>query len=113
MEARFAIALARLREKRGLTQQQLAQAAGLRQPMLARYERGHEVNAFNGFSIGKGHLADAKAAINDPRAATNGARAVMQPLEEPLEHNGSKGCGSGDQSQRGELLAKIKASKDA
>jgi len=82
-------------------------------PKPARYERGHEVNAFNGFSIGKGHLAEAKAAINNPRAATNGARPVMRPREEPLEHNGSKGCGSGDQSQRGELLAKIKASKDA
>lgn len=39
-ETRFAIELARLREQRGLTQQQLAQAAGIGQPMLARYERG-------------------------------------------------------------------------
>ena len=38
--ARFAIALAMLREKQGLTQQQLAEAAGLKQPMLARYENG-------------------------------------------------------------------------
>jgi transcriptional regulator with XRE-family HTH domain len=40
METRFAIALAMLREKQGMTQQQLAEAAGLSQPMLARYENG-------------------------------------------------------------------------
>ena len=39
-EVQFAIGLARLREKRGLTQIALAEAAGIRQPMLARYERG-------------------------------------------------------------------------
>ena len=33
--------------------------------------------AFNGVSIGKGHLAEAKAAINSPRAAMNGAQAVF------------------------------------
>jgi len=58
------------------------------------YARGHEVNAFNGVSIGKGHLAEAKAAINS--SATNG--------------NGS--CGSGDTSQRDDLLAKIAAKRD-
>ena len=40
METRFAIALAMLREERGLTQQQLADSSGLSQPMLARYEKG-------------------------------------------------------------------------
>jgi len=43
------------------------------------------VNAFNGVSIGKGHLAQARAAIN-----VNGG-----------------GCGSGDTAQRDQLLAKI------
>ena len=33
-------------------------------PRPARYERGWEVQAFNGFSIGKGHLAPAKAALH-------------------------------------------------
>ncbi|HEY3913489.1 MAG TPA: adenosyl-hopene transferase HpnH, partial [Verrucomicrobiae bacterium] len=51
------------------------------------YYAGKSVNAFNGFSIGKGHLAEAKAAINSP-APTGG-------------------CSSGDASQRDELLAKI------
>ena len=49
------------------------------------YYAGKSVNAFNGFSIGKGHLAEAKAAINTPAAS----------------------CGTGDSSQREELLAKI------
>jgi MoaA/NifB/PqqE/SkfB family radical SAM enzyme len=49
------------------------------------YFEGRTVNAFNGFSIGKGHLAEAKAAINTPAG----------------------GCGSGDASQREELLARI------
>jgi hypothetical protein len=49
------------------------------------YYAGRSVNAFNGVSIGKGHLAEAKAAIN----------------------SGSGGCGSGDTAQRDQLLAKI------
>lgn len=40
METRFAVALAMLREERGLTQQEVADKAGLKQPMLARYENG-------------------------------------------------------------------------
>jgi len=53
------------------------------------YYEGRSVNAFNGFSIGKGHLAEAKAAIN---AAAGG-------------------CGAGESSQRDELLARIANSK--
>jgi MoaA/NifB/PqqE/SkfB family radical SAM enzyme len=67
--------------------------------------------AFNGVSIGKGHLAEAKVAINSPRAAMNGAQSVFQRREEPHDHsgNGNGGCGSGDTTQRDELLAKIAA----
>lgn len=54
------------------------------------YRLGANVRAFNGVSIGKGHLAEAKAAIN--------ARS-------------SGGCGSGDASQRDELLKKVAAVK--
>jgi hopanoid biosynthesis associated radical SAM protein HpnH len=66
-------------------------------PRPPRYERGHEIKAFNGFSVGKGHLAEAKAAIQDA-AAANG--------------NGSC-CGSGDTRERDALLARIAARKDA
>jgi len=69
--------------------------------------------AFNGVSIGKGHLAEAKAAINSPRAAMNGAQSVFQRREEAHEHtNGGGSCGTGgDTSQRDELLAKIADNK--
>jgi MoaA/NifB/PqqE/SkfB family radical SAM enzyme len=65
--------------------------------------------AFNGVSIGKGHLAEAKAAINSPRAAMNGAQSVFQRREEPQD-GGS--CGSGDTKERDELLAKIRGKTD-
>jgi len=58
------------------------------------YARGYEVNAFNGASIGKGHLAEAKAAINSPAASATGS------------------CGSGDSHERDDLLAKIAAKKE-
>jgi hypothetical protein len=48
---------------------------------------GHTVRAFNGYSIGKGHLAEAKAALRSTELAG--------------------GCGSGDTSQRDELLSKL------
>jgi hopanoid biosynthesis associated radical SAM protein HpnH len=68
------------------------------------YAAGREVKAFNGVSIGKGHLAEAKAAINTGLA---GAKSVFQNNG----NNGSAGssCGSGDTSQRDELLAKVRA----
>jgi hypothetical protein len=53
------------------------------------YYEGRNVKAYNGVSIGKGHLAEAKAAIN-PTAGS---------------------CGTGDSAQRDELLAKIADSK--
>ncbi|MEY2408584.1 MAG: hypothetical protein QOF48_1254 [Verrucomicrobiota bacterium] len=78
------------------------------------YRRGHEVIAFNGVSIGKGHLAEARAAINSPRAAMNGAQSVFsrkEPAHEPNPGEG-EGCGSGDTAERDDLLAKIAAKKD-
>ena len=51
------------------------------------YYEGRNVNAFNGVSIGKGHLAEAKAAIN--AAAVSG------------------GCGNGDSKEREDLLKKM------
>jgi hypothetical protein len=76
------------------------------------YLAGKTVNAFNGVSIGKGHLAEAKAAINSPRAAMNGAQAAFSRREEPHDHtNGGGSCGTGDTTQRDELLAKIAPKK--
>jgi MoaA/NifB/PqqE/SkfB family radical SAM enzyme len=70
-------------------------------PRPARYDRGYEVNAFNGFSIGKGHLAAAKAAVQ-PASTGNG---------EVAPHVGTF-CGSeGDTSERDALLAKINEAK--
>ncbi|MBI3851334.1 MAG: adenosyl-hopene transferase HpnH [Verrucomicrobia bacterium] len=80
-------------------------------PKPKPYYPGRDVRAFNGVSIGKGHLAEAKAAINSPRAAMNGAQAVFQRREEPHEHNGNGSCGNGDASQREELLEKIADAK--
>ena len=56
------------------------------------FVEGRHVNAFNGFSIGKGHLAEAKAAINSP-PATNGS------------------CSTGTNGEREDLLKKIAAAK--
>ncbi len=57
------------------------------------YARGHEIKAFNGASVGKGHLAEAKAAINSSAG------------------NGSGSCGSGDTRQRDDLIAKLAVKK--
>jgi hypothetical protein len=77
-------------------------------PKPAPYYAGRKVSAFNGFSIGKGHLAEAKAAIKPDLA---GAKSVFQNNGQ----NGSAGgsCSTGDSSQRDDLLAKIRAGKDA
>jgi MoaA/NifB/PqqE/SkfB family radical SAM enzyme len=70
------------------------------------YAAGRQVNAFNGVSVGKGHLAEAKAAINPGLASSKSA----------FQNNGhndaaSGACGSGDTSLRDELLAKARAAK--
>jgi hopanoid biosynthesis associated radical SAM protein HpnH len=67
------------------------------------YREGRSVNAFNGFSIGKGHLAEAKAAINSPRALANGL----------VPESSSSSCSSGNNSsaERDDLLAKVAAKK--
>jgi MoaA/NifB/PqqE/SkfB family radical SAM enzyme len=65
------------------------------------YYEGRKVNAFNGVSIGKGHLAEARAAIN-PKLA--GAKSAFQRNAD----RGGGSCGTGDTSQRDELLAKIR-----
>jgi MoaA/NifB/PqqE/SkfB family radical SAM enzyme len=57
-------------------------------PRPPRSLDGHSVNAFNGFSIGKGHLAEAKAVLRQDSAA-------------------AAACG-GDTTQRDDLLRKVR-----
>jgi hopanoid biosynthesis associated radical SAM protein HpnH len=65
--------------------------------------------AYNGVSIGKGHLAEAKAAIN-PAA---GARGAFSTKDDHVDHKHaeSDSCSTGDTTQRDDLLAKIKDAK--
>lgn len=86
-------------------------------PKPAPYAEGHKVTAFNGVSIGKGHLAEAKAVVNRELAGAKSAFARGGndvgggPAVSPSSGAGG-GCGSGDTSQRDELLAKIRESGD-
>ena len=69
------------------------------------YHAGRQVNAFNGASVGKGHLAQAKAAIKTGLADAKSAS----------QNNGGNGdgCCGGDISQRDDLLAKVRTAKKA
>ncbi|HKI69577.1 MAG TPA: DUF3463 domain-containing protein [Verrucomicrobiae bacterium] len=75
------------------------------------YAGGTELikTVFNGASIGKGHLAEAKAAIN-PAAGAQGA--FSRKDDEPDQHVGTFCGGNGDTSERDALLAKIRESKE-
>ncbi|HEY9508469.1 MAG TPA: hypothetical protein VIV82_01280, partial [Verrucomicrobiae bacterium] len=70
--------------------------------------------AYNGTTIGKGHLAEAKAAINSGLSGVKSAfaRGGNDVAETAATQNNAGGCGSGDTSQRDELLAKIKEAKN-
>lgn len=67
------------------------------------YREGKNVKAFNGFSIGKGHLAEAKAAISNNRLKrVNGEKGAVHA------HTGDGSCGSGSSAERDALLAKLR-----
>ena len=70
------------------------------------YYEGRKVNAFNGFSAGKGHLAEAKAAVKSGLA---GAKSAFQHTSSI--GGGAGNCGTGDTSQRDDLLAKMREEK--
>jgi hopanoid biosynthesis associated radical SAM protein HpnH len=72
-------------------------------PRPAPYLEGSKVNAFNGFSVGKGHLAEAKAAIN------SGQNSPKSMFHHTGHEEGS--CDSGDTSERDALLAKVREAK--
>jgi hopanoid biosynthesis associated radical SAM protein HpnH len=63
---------------------------------------------FNGFSIGKGHLAPAEAALNKAGLTREGADTEFYARPAAA---GNGGCGDGDSAQRDALLARIKDAK--
>jgi hopanoid biosynthesis associated radical SAM protein HpnH len=69
-----------------------------------------EKRAFNGVTIGKGHLAEAKAAINP---AANARGAFTRKDDDHHEPHVGSHCGTGDTSERDDLLAKIRAAEQA
>ena len=77
-------------------------------PRPMPYYAGRQVNAFNGVSVGKGHLAEAKAALKNGLA---GGKSVFQ--SKGSHEGGADACGSGDSSQRDELLARLRQVKKA
>jgi MoaA/NifB/PqqE/SkfB family radical SAM enzyme len=80
-------------------------------PRPKPYYAGAAVKAFNGYSIGKGHLAEAKAAINPPHKG-NGAKSPFHSNGHSETHAVAAtagSCGNGDTSQRDDLLAKIRS----
>jgi len=81
-------------------------------PKPKPYRAGAGVHAFNGYSAGKGHLAEAKAAINPPGATVSRTPAVRLGNEASHLHRDSGGSGgTGDTTQRDDLLAKIAPKK--
>jgi MoaA/NifB/PqqE/SkfB family radical SAM enzyme len=76
-------------------------------PKPPSYREGAKVPAFNGYSIGKGHLAEAKAVVN---AGLAGAKSAFQNNGHQ-ESSGQSSCGTGDSSQREELLSRIRNTK--
>jgi hypothetical protein len=70
-----------------------------------------EAKAFNGVSIGKGHLAEAKAAVNREMSGAKSAFARGGNDLPATEPAAGGGCSSGDTSERDALLAKIRDSK--
>ncbi len=78
------------------------------------WAEGHKVDAFNGVSRGKGHLAEAKAAV---RQEFGGAKSAFQRNgshnhpPDALEKGDGCGTDPAKSSQRDELLAKINPRK--
>ncbi len=72
------------------------------------YLAGRNVDAFNGVTAGKGHLAEAKAAV---KAGLSGAKSAFQNQGEAASSASGGSCGSGDTTQRDDLLAKIRETK--
>jgi Domain of unknown function (DUF3463) len=75
------------------------------------YERGHLVHAFNGVSIGKGHLAEAKEALGKASSSTKSSAGDRKnPSRDHSSSNSTSNCGSNGNgsSERDTLLAAIR-----
>ena len=68
---------------------------------------GAFVKAFNGVSIGKGHLAQTRKAANGSHAKANG-HSVFYRREADTVVTSVSSCGNGDTTQRDDLLARIR-----
>jgi MoaA/NifB/PqqE/SkfB family radical SAM enzyme len=84
-------------------------------PKPVRYSPELEKRAYNGVTSGKGHLSEAKAAIASPAAGARGAFSHNdddhgQNVNGHEAHIGND-CGTGDTSERDDLLARIKDAK--
>ena len=66
-------------------------------PKPAPYYEGRNVKAFNGFSIGKGHLAEAKAAINPARGHERRPIRFPTPRRTARARRGRRKCGTATQ----------------
>jgi hypothetical protein len=76
-------------------------------PKPPRYPRGDAVKAFNGFTAGKGHLAEARAALN----AGPAGGATPTPRAGAAANGGCSGDGA--PSARDELLARLREGNGA
>lgn len=77
-------------------------------PRPIPYTPDLERRAFNGFTVGKGHLAEAKAAVNQEMS---GAKSAFARNGNDLPASGGCGGGSSDTTQRDELLEKIRGTE--
>ena len=75
-------------------------------PKPRPFYEGRKVTAFNGVSIGKGHLAEAKTAVNRGLA---GAKSAFQ--NNAADGGTNDSCGTQEVSPQGGLLAKAAADK--
>src|SRR4029078_9810332 len=65
-------------------------------------------SAYNGVSIGKGHLAEAKAAVN---REMSGAKSAFQRNGDDHPHHEGEGDSCGSSPERDALLAKVRESQ--
>src|SRR5204863_5318967 len=70
--------------------------------------------AFNGVSVGKGHLAPAKAALKKAGLTQEGADTefYVQQMKTSAATGANGGCGTGDASQGDELMARSHPRRD-